>query len=201
MWNTSRNSMITPIALSGALLFSSAQTTASEIFNPKLLNNFDENHIILNETNSWSSYYHNSIEENTSHADSKVDVSDIINLVKTTLGLPNKDIADIFKVTRQTLHNYKNENSHALHEQNLLRVRKLKVIFDDVANIVDKSPGALSKTYIINEQSFFDLLIADDLDEESIISFAKEIKLKMEFKSKILRENDSIALFNLTRHA
>jgi hypothetical protein len=193
--------MITPIALSGALLFSSAQTTASEIFNPKLLNNFDENHIILNETNSWSSYYHNSIEENTSHADSKVDVSDIINLVKTTLGLPNKDIADIFKVTRQTLHNYKNENSHALHEQNLLRVRKLKVIFDDVANIVDKSPGALSKTYIINEQSFFDLLIADDLDEESIISFAKEIKLKMEFKSKILRENDSIALFNLTRHA
>lgn len=202
MWNTSPNSMITPIALSGALLFSSAQTTASEIFSPKLLSNFDENHMILsNENNYWSSYYHNSIEKNMSNADSKVDVSDIINLVKTTLGLPNKDIADIFKVTRQTLHNYKNENSHALHEQNLLRVRKLKVIFDDVANIVDKSPGALSKTYIINEQSFFDLLIADDLDEESIIAFAKEIKLKMEFKSKILRENDNISLFNLTRHA
>lgn len=203
MWNTSPSNIITPIiALSGALFFTSAQTSASEIFNTKSLNDFDKNHIILNnENNYWSSYDYSNVETNTLQIDSKVDVADIINLVKTTLGLPNKDVADIFKVTRQTLHNYKNESGHGLHEQNLLRVRKLKVIFDEVANILDKSPGALSKTYIVNEQSFFDLLNADELNEESIISFAKEIKVKMDSKSKIVRENDNISLFNLTRHA
>lgn len=202
MWNTSPSNIITPIALSGALLFTSAQTSASEIFNTKSFNDFDKNQIILNnENNYWSSYDYSNVETNTLRIDSKVDVSDIINLVKTTLGLPNKDIADIFKVTRQTLHNYKNESGHGLHEQNLLRVRKLKVIFDEVSNILDKSPGALSKTYIVNEQSFFDLLNADELNEKSIISFAKEIKLKMDSKSKIVRENDNISLFNLTRHA
>jgi len=202
MWNTSPSNLITPIALSGALFFTSAQTSASEIFNTKSLNDFYQNQIILkNENNYWSSYDYSNVETNTLQIDSKVDVADIINLVKTTLGLPNKDVADIFKVTRQTLHNYKNESGHGLHEQNLLRVRKLKVIFDEVANILDKSPGALSKTYIVNEQSFFDLLNADELNEESIISFAKEIKVKMDSKSKIVRENDNISLFNLTRHA
>lgn len=202
MWNTSPSNIITPIALSGALFFTSAQTSASEIFNTKSLNDFDKYQIILkNENNYWSSYDYSNVETNTLQIDSKVDVADIINLVKTTLGLPNKDVADIFKVTRQTLHNYKNESGHGLHEQNLLRVRKLKVIFDEVANILDKSPGALSKTYIVNEQSFFDLLSADELNEESIISFAKEIKVKMDSKSKIVRENDNISLFNLTRHA
>ena len=202
MWNTSPSNIITPIALSGALFFTSAQTSASEIFNTKSLNDFDKYQIILkNENNYWSSYDYSNVETNTLQIDSKVDVADIINLVKTTLGLPNKDVADIFKVTRQTLHNYKNEGGHGLHEQNLLRVRKLKVIFDEVANILDKSPGALSKTYIVNEQSFFDLLSADELNEESIISFAKEIKVKMDSKSKIVRENDNISLFNLTRHA
>ena len=53
----------------------------------------------------------------------------------------------------------------------------------------------------MNEQSFFDLLSADELNGESIISFAKEIKVKMDSKSKIVRENDNISLFNLTRHA
>lgn len=155
MWNTSPSNIITPIALSGALFFTSAQTSASEIFNTKSLNDFDKYQIILkNENNYWSSYDYSNVETNTLQIDSKVDVADIINLVKTTLGLPNKDVADIFKVTRQTLHNYKNESGHGLHEQNLLRVRKLKVIFDEVANILDKSPGALSKTYIVNEQSF-----------------------------------------------
>ncbi len=202
MWNTSPNNIITPIALSGALFFTSAQTSASEIFNTESLNDFNINQIILNnENNYWSSYDYSNVETNTLQIDSKVDVADIINLVKTTLGLPNKDVADIFKVTRQTLHNYKNESGHGLHEQNLLRVRKLKVIFDEVANILDKSPGALSKTYIVNEQSFFDLLNADELNEESVISFAKEIKIKMDSKSKIVRENDNISLFNLTRHA
>lgn len=202
MWNTSPSNIITPIALSGALFFTSAQTSASEIFNTKSLNDFDKYQIILkNENNYWSSYDYSNVETNTLQIDSKVDVADIINLVKTTLGLPNKDVADIFKVTRQTLHNYKNESGHGLHEQNLLRVRKLKVIFDEVANILDKSPGALSKTYIVNEQSFFDLLNADELNEKSIISFAKEIKVKMDSKSKIVRENDNISLFNLTRHA
>lgn len=203
MWNTSPNRIATPVVISSALLFTSAQTAASEIFDTKFFNSFDENHFILDtQENYWSSYYNKTEEEkNPIYSDSKVDVADIINLVKTTLGLPNKDVADIFKVTRQTLHNYKSENVHALHGQNLLRVRKLKIIFDEVSNIVEKSPGALSKTYIVNGQSFFDLLTSDDLDEKSIISFAEEIKLKMEYKSKILRENDNISLFHLTRHA
>ncbi|EXR29853.1 hypothetical protein ACT4YA_10280 [Acinetobacter baumannii] len=200
MWDTASIQSAKPLILGATILFSSAQTHSilplEEFdFNSKYINHVGENLWTSYDYNKDSSYSLNSIED-------KVDVADIVDLVKVTLGLPNKDIADVFKVTRQTLHNYKNqsESNHNLHEQNLTRVKKLKSIFDELSLVFEKSPGALSKTYIVNNHTLFDLLTADELDRNSIVNIAHQLKTKMEFKSKIHRNNDDISLLTMTNH-
>ena len=82
-----------------------------------------------------------------------------------------------------------------------MRVKNLKNIFDVLSGVFTKSPGALSKTYMVNNHTLLDLLTADDLDQNSIVNIAHELKKKMEFKSKIHRNSDDISLLNMTSHA
>ncbi|MDC5353534.1 hypothetical protein OHW66_03235 [Acinetobacter baumannii] len=130
-------------------------------------------------------------------------VSDVVNQVKITLGLPNKDIAEVFQVTRQTLHSYKNgDNTHNLHEQNFTRVKELKNIFEEIKEILPNSPGALVKTYLIENQTLFDLLKASVLEKGKILSFAEKLQRKIDQKSGINRVDQSdIIVFELTKHA
>lgn len=201
MWNTASVQSAKPFVLGATILFSSAQTHSIRPFeildhDSKYVNHVSENVWTSYNNSKDSSRFLNSVED-------KVDVADIVDLVKVALGLPNKDIAEVFKVTRQTLHNYKNQNesNHNLHEQNLVRVKKLKNIFDELSGIFEKSPGALSKTYMVNNHTLFDLLTTDNLNQDSIIDLANQLKIKMESKSKIHRNSDDISLLNMTSHA
>lgn len=201
MWNTASVQSAKPVVLGAMICFSSAQTHSIRPLDVLSQNSKYENYI---SENVWTSY---KSSQNSRYfldpVEDKVDVADIVHLVKVTLGLPNKDIAEVFQVTRQTLHNYKsqNESSHNLHEQNLVRAKNLKSIFDILSEIFTKSPGALSKTYMVNNHTLLDLLTADDLDQNSIVNIAHELKIKMEFKSKIHRNSDDISLLNMTSHA
>lgn len=201
MWNTASVQVAKPVMLGAMICFSSAQTQSIRSLDVSIQNSKYENYV---SENVWTSY---KSSPNSAylldHVEDKVDVADIVDLVKVTLGLPNKDIAEVFQVTRQTLHNYKsqNENSHNLHEQNLVRVKNLKNIFDVLSGVFAKSPGALSKTYMVNNHTLLDLLTADDLDQNSIVNIAHQLKIKMEFKSKIYRNIDDISLLNMTSHA
>ena len=201
MWNTASVQAAKPVMLGAMMCFSSAQTHSVRSLDVFIQNSRDENYV---SDNVWTSYK-SSLNSSylLDHVEDKVDVDDIVDLVKVTLGLPNKDIAEVFQVTRQTLHNYKsqNESSHNLHEQNLMRVKNLKNIFDVLSGVFTKSPGALSKTYMVNNHTLLDLLTADDLDQNSIVNIAHELKKKMEFKSKIHRNSDDISLLNMTSHA
>lgn len=137
------------------------------------------------------------------HDEDKVDIVAIIDLVKVTLGLPNTDIAKIFQVSRQTLLNYKSQNgsSYNPHELNLFRVKILKNIFDELTEVFNKNPGALVKTYMKGNHTLLDLLTANDLDRNSIIDIAYELKKKMELKNTLNRNGDDISLLIMTSHA
>lgn len=204
MWTTSKSAknIATTVVMSGVAFFSNAETNSSQIFD--ISTDVTKNQLIITDLNNiWSSSYVSNIstEYSDTKIDTKADVNDTINLVKVTLGLPNKDIADIFKVTRQTLHNHMNGSVQTMHGENLLRLKKIDRVFNDISLILERSPGALTKSYIINGSSFYDLLIAEELDIDAIKNFAHELKVKMQAKSKIVRENDNISLFQLTRHA
>lgn len=151
----------------------------------------------------WSSTNTLKVNEISDSNSNEASISDIVNLVKVTLGLPNKDIADIFKVSRQTLHAYKSDETvHNLHEQNLSRAKVLKNIFEDINKILLSSPGALAKTYLINNETLFDILKSDTLEKEKILSFSQKLQKKIDQKLNINRIDQSdISLFELTRHA
>ena len=197
MWNTAS---VKSVVLGAIVWCCSSPAHSIRSLDVHSLNSKYENYV--SENGTWTSY-ESSLKNSDllDRVEDKVDVADIVDFVKVTLGLPNKDIAEVFQVTRQTLHNYKSqdESNHNLHEQNLVRVKNLKKIFDGLSGFFPKSPGALCKTYMVNNHTLLDLLTADNLDQNAIFNIASLLKEKMEFKSKIHRNNDDISLLNMTR--
>lgn len=129
-------------------------------------------------------------------------VADIITRVKMTLGLPNKDIADIFRVTRQTLHSYaKNTDvEHAINKSTLERALLVNEIIKEISAKFGKSPGAMAKNYTIDGFSLLDLMSAPEIDIKQVISFSSKLSIEMarRTQSKTPLDNDN-ALYELTR--
>lgn len=207
MWSTGsagiKTYIITPmlLVLGGMAAFSNNQTqTALPL--EKFSSDFQSFENIASDT--WSNYKPNesvlfSISNHVN--DDKMDIADIIDCIRRTLGLPSKDVAEIFKVTRQTLYNYKSDGNHNLHDKNLTRIKEIKVIVGELSTILCSRPGALTKTYLENGSSLFDLFKDENLDKNRIISFSKGLNEKMASKSKIIRKNrDDISLMMLTSH-
>ena len=111
-----------------------------------------------------------------------VGISDIIHHVQTTLGLPKKAIAEIFQVTRQTLHSYtkSDEPDRIINLQTLKRARELDEVTSVIAPMFDQSPGALVKNFMYDGKSLFDLLTSDVLDANKIEFLAHQLAGKMQ---------------------
>ena len=80
--------------------------------------NIPENTIVQSDRSGTAWQYRLITQELSSHAKPKADVvsvSEIVKRAKVQLGLPNKDIADIFLVSRQTIQTYLkgSDTSHA----------------------------------------------------------------------------------------
>jgi len=130
--------------------------------------------------------------------------ADIIKKIRMILGLPSKDIGDIFGVTRQTIYNYlRDKQDNSINPSNRARAVELNSICDDVANLLPYSPGALSKNYILDGESLFDLLTARELDKNRIVDFAKKLSRAMNEINKNIDGSDfhENTLLELTKYS
>ncbi|MCZ7836160.1 hypothetical protein [Atlantibacter hermannii] len=131
-----------------------------------------------------------------------VGISEIIALTKTTLGLPNKDIAEIFGITRQTLHNYANggDLNQSLNKNTRQRALALRQIIGDIRVFFKHSPGAMAKNYTIEGKSLLNCLVSHDLNYDEIKFFASQLAARMESNQATFKADDK-TLYSLTRSA
>jgi hypothetical protein len=129
-----------------------------------------------------------------------ISISEIISMVKTTLGLPNKDVANIFGVTRQTLHSYANgaDVNQKMNRSTHERVQLLNEIVTELTNKFSQSPGAMAKNYTIEGRTLLDLLKEEEIDVRKVLLFSDQLSNKMKSIPTSSSGGDD-TLYNLTR--
>jgi DNA-binding XRE family transcriptional regulator len=180
MWTNS--SGVASAAVVGAFLFST-HAAGSELPSEELLGS--------------DTYVVNFVGEYWSTANTNVDggpvpserqdvaalgIGDVIQKAKVSLGLPNKDIARIFGVTRQTLYSYSKglDSERTANTQTRQRVFQLTPVLERLEAIFSKSPGAMAKNYVVDGVTLFDLLARDELEFDSICQVAHVLNEKLE---------------------
>ncbi|WP_019029475.1 hypothetical protein [Colwellia piezophila] len=168
---------------------------------------FDSDEVTLEVNNLHGAIWRSTNAFTKQPADKKaqevIGVSDVIKVVKVALGLPNKDVAQIFGVTRQTVHNYMKQSSinHAVNADTLERTQFLNEIFQKLSTIFEKSPGAMAKNFTIQGESLLNLLSKSDLNIDQISSFAYQLSKRMAENNLSSNAMDSdVTLAELTRH-
>ncbi|TPW22177.1 hypothetical protein FH712_18065 [Marinobacter nauticus] len=133
-------------------------------------------------------------------------IGDVINKAKILLGLPNKDLALIFGVTRQTLYSYSKglDSERTANTQTRQRVFQLTPVLERLGTIFNKSPGAMAKNYVIDGVTLFDLLVRDNVDSDRVSQVAHLLNDKLEMISRSssrpsLSGNET--LHELSKHA
>lgn len=177
MWDTTllRNQKTTAIALSMICFNTHAPVDVDSIIPPQFEVSYSN---IAGE--QWSSVGISELT-GTDKAVEVLSIADIVDSVKVTLGLPNKDIANIFGVSRQTLHSYKNAaNEQTVNAANQKRALTLAEIIRQISPKFIRSPGAMAKNYTVNGKSLLDLLSEQLLNEREIVWLSEQLAEKMD---------------------
>jgi predicted regulator of amino acid metabolism with ACT domain len=106
-------------------------------------------------------------------------VAEAVNKIKTTLGIPAKDLATLLGVSRPTLYSYikNSELESNINSSKRKRAIELSDIASKLNSIFLMSPGAMVKNFSLNGVTMFELLKQDELNHEKIIAVAKEIEI------------------------
>lgn len=112
---------------------------------------------------------------------SLVGVADIIRKTRKLLGLPKRDVALIFNISRPTLDKYlKASDLHAnIKDFSRNRVVQVGDVVKKTESVFSQSPGAMAKNYMVNGQSLFGLLCELDIDEAKVLSVCNELAKEM----------------------
>ncbi len=125
-------------------------------------------------------------------------ISDIVDFIKFTLGLPSKDIANILGVSRQTLYSYKSSlDSQTVNNTTMERALKLFAILQKATSFFQRSPGAMAKNYFQDGKSLLDLLVEKELDTKNILAISQTLSNKMSSATKATPNNE-VSLYQLT---
>lgn len=192
MWGTttsSNSTAVTAVALS--MIFSTH--AAINIDNIRR----DEIYISNVCGQKWSSI---GIKEDVKETEPQLQsIADIVDLVKVELGLPNKDIANIFRVSRQTLHAYKHSTDmHTVNTANMERAFLLANVIDEIRAKFNRSPGAMAKNYVMDGKSLLDLLSESELNIPNIVRISNNLAEKMTLGSLKDASINEISLHQLT---
>ncbi|MCQ9084881.1 hypothetical protein [Vibrio harveyi] len=197
MWNTtsSTHKKTTAIALSMACFNTHAAVDVDSILPPQYEVCYSSN--ISGE--QWSSIGVAELTDNGNTTE-VLSIADIVDLVKVALGLPNKDVASIFGVSRQTLHSYKNSaDDHTVNASNQKRALTLAEIIQEVRPKFNRSPGAMAKNYTVEGKSLLDLLSEPTLNISNIVWFADKLAEKMSANAPKSTATNEVSLRQLTK--
>jgi len=198
MWNSNASSstkIITASGIFGAVIFSTYMDIPEKeeiysVHHEQVTSNLVDDH--------WVSVSPYMIEP--SNESKVISISEIILMVKSTLGLPNKDIANILGVTRQTLHSYANgaDANQKMNRSTYERVLLLNEIVTELTNKFSQSPGAMAKNYTIEGRTLLDLLKEEQIDVRKVLLFSEQLSNKMKSIPSSSNSDDN-TLYNLTR--
>ncbi len=206
-WTTTEKKSTLPVIIMGALAFNTCVSANELLYSDveRLPDYTDEKSVKIR---NLSGDHWLTINTETEHVDEDehklVGISDVIKHIKVGLGLPNKDIAKIFGVTRQTLYNYlkQSDKNSVINPNTLERSLMLKKVAKNLSGIFNKSPGAMAKNFTIEEQSLLDLLSEEDLNIDKISIFAVKLSKRMsQHSSSSDSVSNNITLMELTRHS
>lgn len=107
-----------------------------------------------------------------------INMSVIISEAKLKLGLPDKDLAQLFRLSRQQLFNYRKDNIGSVEPQEitLKRARQIHSIVQSLSAIFLQSPSHALKNIIIDGNTLFELLDTGQPDINTIKTFAYELE-------------------------
>lgn len=199
-WTTTHNKTSTAIMIAGAMAFNT-YAAIDESTRLDLSNTSKEVNNLCGDV--WLSTNTNIKKDVDNKVKEIIGVSDVIKKVKINLGLPNKDVAQVFGVTRQTVHNYtkQSEIKHTVNADTLERALQLDEIFTNLEKIFSKSPGAMAKNFTIQGESLLNLLSKSELNTDQISSFAYQLSKRMMANSSDSNAiNSDLSLAELTRH-
>jgi len=110
-----------------------------------------------------------------------VGIADTIKKTRKVLGLPKRDIAYIFNISRPTLDKYLKETGlqNNVNEDRLNRVLNLERIINKAEGIFSRSPGAMAKNHMIEGQSLFNMLCKPTINEVEVLSICNTLAGKM----------------------
>ncbi|MCL1092012.1 hypothetical protein L2744_20900 [Shewanella profunda] len=197
MWNTtsSINKKTTVIALSVMCFNTHAVVDIDSILPPQYEVSYSSN--ICGE--QWSSIGVTGL----TGSDNKIEllgIADIVDLVKVALGLPNKDIANIFGVSRQTLHSYKNAaDDHTVNASNQKRALTLAEIIQEISPKFNRSPGAMAKNYTVEGKSLLNLLSEPSLNIREIVRLSGKLAEKMNSSAPKSTVTNEVSLLQLAK--
>lgn len=146
--------------------------------------------------NGWSNVLSIEPKENGLDGPLTVSISEKIVQLKTVLGLPNKDIAELLGVTRQSLYNYlKGADETRVNEPTLKRLNEMYEASKLLSELLPRSPGAMAKNYTVDGFSLYQRLLQEELDFDSIKDLTSSLAEKMKanlagnnFNEQTLRE-------------
>jgi hypothetical protein len=188
------------------------KTATSVVLSSLCFNTYDEipqsipeSTIFKSDSSGTAWQYRLITQELTSNPEQEVNVisvSEIVKRAKIQLGLPNKDIASIFLVSRQTIQTYLkgSGNSHTVNNQTKKRALSILDVLDAIKGNFEKSPGAMAKNYTIDNSSLLDLLSEEVIEVDRIQIISRQLGKKLSSNvSPDLTINYNETLFDLTR--
>lgn len=206
-WTTTEKQSSLPVIIFGVLAFNTCASANEPLYNniEQLYNFTDERRVSIGNLSGDHWLTINTVIDHVGEdAHELVEISDIIKQIKVVLGLPNKDIAKIFGVTRQTLYNYlkQSADNNVINSNTLERSLLLKTVAENLSNIFVKSPGAMAKNLTIEGQSLLGLLSEKYLNINKISTFAVKLseRISQHSNSSGSVSND-ITLMELTRYS
>ncbi|MCG9723387.1 helix-turn-helix domain-containing protein [Shewanella sp. Isolate7] len=197
MWDTTslRNQKTTAIALSMMCFNTHAAIDVDSVLPAQYEVTYSSN--IAGE--QWSSVGISELTD-TDKTVEVLSIADIVDLVKVALGLPNKDVARIFGVSRQTLHSYKNAaDEQTVNAANQKRALTLAEIISEISPKFNRSPGAMAKNYTVEGKSLLDLLSEPSLKVREIVWLSEKLAEKMNSNVPKLTETNEVSLHQLTK--
>ena len=126
--------------------------------------------------------------------------ADIVASAKKVTGLSVKDLTSVFRVSRQTIYNYR-KSQEAIADRNWVRLKSVDHEISKLSEILPYSPGSLAKHFQFEGNTLFELLSAEKLDSQKIERLANELAGQLSASRQRANVHHQTSIDQLTRHA
>lgn len=108
-----------------------------------------------------------------------IDMVAMVRYAKLHLGIPDKDLATLFNLSRQHIHNYRTGTGSEPQPSTLVRAREMYSLILEMSDIFSLAPSHAMKNVYLDNTSLFELLDTVSPEHDRIIAFARELETQL----------------------